>query len=112
MKVWTPLKTHSFQLLQLIEFNSERKRMSCIVWDEEKNIFLLVKGADNVILDRSEMELMDGSTKNDLKVHLKVTSSQGLWLLVLAYKKLNAETFELWNQKYQRALENQSLHGA
>lgn len=35
-----------YKLLNLLEFNSSRKRMSVIVSDENGQIFLLCKGAD------------------------------------------------------------------
>lgn len=35
-----------YKLLNLLEFNSSRKRMSVIVSDEDGQIFLLCKGAD------------------------------------------------------------------
>jgi len=41
-----------FKLLYLFEFNSERKRMSVIIKDKDKNIRLITKGADMVIFNR------------------------------------------------------------
>lgn len=40
---------HRYKLLNVLDFNSTRKRMSVIVEDSEQRIFLLCKGADNVI---------------------------------------------------------------
>lgn len=51
IKVQTPQKVLTFQVLKMIPFNSDRKRMSFLVRDEEQNIFLLMKGADNVVLE-------------------------------------------------------------
>ena len=41
-----------YQILNLLEFTSKRKRMSVIVRDEDGQIFLLCKGADSIIFDR------------------------------------------------------------
>lgn len=48
---------HKYELLHILEFSSERKRMSVIVRDNNYKsggtIYLLTKGADDVILARS-----------------------------------------------------------
>lgn len=43
---------HKFELLNVCEFTSTRKRMSVIVKDEDGKIILMCKGADSVILER------------------------------------------------------------
>ena len=51
-------KTQSYKLLNILEFNSTRKRMSVIVEGPEKTpdgfneIFIMTKGADSIILPR------------------------------------------------------------
>lgn len=46
-------RTLSFELLKLIEFSSDRKRMSVLVRDPTDGLLkLYVKGADSIILDR------------------------------------------------------------
>lgn len=42
----TLTKNREYKLLNLLEFNSSRKRMSVIVRDEDGQIFLFCKGAD------------------------------------------------------------------
>ena len=42
-----------YKLLNTLEFNSDRKRMSVIIYDNDrKEIVLLCKGADSIIADR------------------------------------------------------------
>ena len=41
-----------FEVLAVLEFNSDRKRMSVVVRDGSGRLRLISKGADNVILDR------------------------------------------------------------
>jgi P-type E1-E2 ATPase len=41
-----------YKILHVLEFSSARKRMSVIVEDEDDNIFVFCKGADNVIYER------------------------------------------------------------
>ena len=40
----------SYQILNVLEFNSARKRMSVIVKNEEGKIFLFSKGADRYVV--------------------------------------------------------------
>lgn len=45
-----------YKLLNILEFNSTRKRMSVIVEDADEKIILLTKGADSVIMERLNKE--------------------------------------------------------
>lgn len=47
-----PNRAFRFELLNVLEFNSTRKRMSVIVKDPEGKIYLYCKGADSAMLDR------------------------------------------------------------
>ncbi|OSX66767.1 hypothetical protein POSPLADRAFT_1044103 [Postia placenta MAD-698-R-SB12] len=101
-----------WELLNILEFNSPRKRMSVIVrkLDEEeegRRLFLLTKGADNVIFERlvpGEEEL-----KRSTEVHLDEFAGQGLRALTLAYKTINEvhsgveDDYKVWARKFQEA---------
>jgi len=68
MRLQTPFSDHleEYELLNLLDFTSARKRMSVIVKKLEKDdsrIFLLCKGADNVIFER----LKPGQGSDELK---------------------------------------------
>jgi phospholipid-translocating ATPase len=78
-----------YELLNILEFNSARKRMSVVVRkldDEDRRLLLLSKGADNVIFER----LREGN--NELKEvtedHLADFASEGLRTLTLAWKPI------------------------
>lgn len=45
-------KLHKYELLNVCEFNSTRKRMSVILRDPQGRIVLMCKGADSVIMER------------------------------------------------------------
>ena len=75
-----------YELLNILEFTSSRKRMSVIVkkLTDDPRIFLLSKGADNVIFDRLRPgfdELKDLTDR-----HLREFANDGLRTLTLAYK--------------------------
>lgn len=76
-----------YELLNILEFTSARKRMSVVLrkLDDDGRIFLLSKGADNVIFER----LKPGSgeeLKAATEKHLDEFANQGLRTLTLAYK--------------------------
>jgi len=76
-----------YELLNILEFTSARKRMSVVVRKldgDDRRIFLLTKGADNVIFER----LREGSDDMKAKTEkdLDEFASEGLRTLTLAYK--------------------------
>jgi phospholipid-translocating ATPase len=76
-----------YELLTVLEFTSARKRMSVILRkldEQDGRIFLLSKGADNVIFER----LRPGSDelKKVTEDHLSEFANDGLRTLTLAYK--------------------------
>jgi len=93
-----------YELLHVLEFNSTRKRMSVILRknDEDQTLFLLTKGADNIIFDRlakgSQKELRE---KTD--ADLQLFASEGLRTLCLAYKVLDVKMYDAWAKDYHQA---------
>jgi len=76
-----------YQLINILEFTSVRKRMSVIVkkLDEgDDRLFLLTKGADNVIFERLKPGGED--LKKLTEDHLDSFANEGLRTLTLAYK--------------------------
>ncbi|ORX90477.1 phospholipid-translocating P-type ATPase [Basidiobolus meristosporus CBS 931.73] len=93
----------TFQLLQVLEFNSTRKRMSVIVrrpkpWDD---IVLFCKGADNIIFERlaNDQEEMISATAD----HIDDYSNEGLRTLCLGYRIISEEEYKEWEDRYHQA---------
>jgi phospholipid-translocating ATPase len=92
LRLQTPFadELKEFELLNILEFTSARKRMSVVVRSlEDSRLFLLTKGADNVIFERlkaGEDELKKVTTK-----HLDDFANDGLRTLTLAYKVIPGE---------------------
>ncbi|GLB34568.1 putative cation transport ATPase (P-type) (TC 3.A.3) family, type IV subfamily protein [Lyophyllum shimeji] len=106
MLLQTPFsdEVERYQLLNILEFTSSRKRMSVVLRkldEQDQRIFLLCKGADNVIFER----LREGA--EDLKAetgkHLGEFASEGLRTLTLAYKVVPEDEYEAWNERYHEA---------
>ena len=53
---------HKYELLNVCEFNSTRKRMSVIVRDKHGTITLMCKGADSVIEQRLSQKSLNSQT--------------------------------------------------
>ena len=91
----------SYRVLNVLEFNSTRKRMSVIVKDEEGRILLLCKGADSVMLERlskNGREYME-KTLEDLNEY----ADAGLRTLILAYRELVEEKYKEFDEEFSQA---------
>ncbi|THU78043.1 phospholipid-translocating ATPase [Dendrothele bispora CBS 962.96] len=100
-------KSEKYELLNVLEFTSARRRMSVVVRklgrdNEEDGIFLFMKGADNVVFERLEKGV-DGPLKEQTEKDLSEFASSGLRTLTLAYKVLSKEEYEEWNERYHEA---------
>ncbi|XP_018352435.1 PREDICTED: probable phospholipid-transporting ATPase IF [Trachymyrmex septentrionalis] len=78
-----------FQKLEILEFSSERKRMSVIVKDSSGDIWLYCKGADSAVMPL----IIKGETQKT-NAHVADFSMRGLRTLVVAYKKMNQFEYE------------------
>lgn len=89
-----------YEVLNVLEFNSTRKRMSVIVRTPEGKIKLYCKGADTVIFER----LQDKQMYMDSTVeHLEDFAKEGLRTLCIAMAELEPEEFQRWSDIYYKA---------
>ncbi len=96
-----------FELLHVLEFTSERKKMSVIVKDlQTEKIVLYTKGADDALLPKlvSRDKLLKTVEKEAITEQLYEYACKGLRTLVLAKRELAEEEYLLWDEKYQRAI--------
>ncbi|XAR64986.1 Phospholipid-translocating ATPase [Bertholletia excelsa] len=91
----------SYEILNVLEFNSTRKRQSVVCRYPDGRLVLYCKGADTVIYER----LADGGNdiKNTTREHLEQFGAAGLRTLCLAYRDLSADAYENWNERYIQA---------
>ncbi|XP_014509326.1 putative phospholipid-transporting ATPase 9 [Vigna radiata var. radiata] len=90
-----------YKLLNVLEFNSSRKRMSVIVEDEEGKILLLCKGADSIMFERLAKNGREFEEKTMAHVH--EYADAGLRTLILAYRELGAEEYKEFDNKFSKA---------
>eukprot|EP01125_Pyxidicula_operculata_P015545 TRINITY_DN5283_c0_g1_i3.p1 TRINITY_DN5283_c0_g1~~TRINITY_DN5283_c0_g1_i3.p1 ORF type:complete len:1033 (-),score=147.87 TRINITY_DN5283_c0_g1_i3:441-3539(-) len=99
-------KDITYKVLDVIPFNSDRKRMSVIVEEESdtgNKIVLYCKGADNVIFERLS-EVHDNRIIRKTKAHIDYYSKMGLRTLCFSYKVLSSSEYQSWKIKYDKAL--------
>ncbi|CAN6674651.1 phospholipid-transporting ATPase Drs2p [Trichomonascus vanleenenianus] len=99
---------YEYELLNICEFNSTRKRMSAIFRCPDGKIRLYCKGADTVILERlAEDNPFVSSTMS----HLEEFASEGLRTLCLAMRVIPEEEYREWSSVFEAAsttLENRN----
>lgn len=93
----------TFQLLNIIEFNSTRKRMSAIVRDHNGKLMLLCKGADSVLAERLKKDPAQERLIAETTEMLTVYASEGLRTLVIAKADLDEERYAKWAKRYADA---------
>lgn len=94
-------KMERYDILNVIEFTSARKRMSVIIRDPQGNIKLFCKGADTVIYER--LDNTDSEVKENLLVQLEQFATEGLRTLCYATVLLKESEYEEWKHKYHNA---------
>ena len=101
-------KEYSFEILKVIGFSSERKRMSIIVKDEV-GIKLYTKGADCEISKRLSKRSLESESYGIISNGLIEFSKKGLRTLMVAYRKINEEDYNSWvNRLYEDELNIQN----
>ncbi|NXT54933.1 AT8B1 ATPase, partial [Pluvianellus socialis] len=90
----------TYDVLAILDFNSDRKRMSVIVRESDGNIRLYCKGADTVIYERLHpRNLKREATEEALDIFARET----LRTLCLCYRDISYDEFEAWNKKLVEA---------
>uniref|UniRef100_A0A8D0BYH3 Phospholipid-transporting ATPase n=1 Tax=Salvator merianae TaxID=96440 RepID=A0A8D0BYH3_SALMN len=93
----------TYEILNVLEFSSNRKRMSVIVRTPEGQLRLYCKGADNVIFERLSK---DSQYMEPTLCHLEYFATEGLRTLCIAYADLSENTYKDWLNIYNEASTN------
>ncbi|OTA54635.1 phospholipid-translocating P-type ATPase [Hypoxylon sp. EC38] len=91
-----------YPILNTIEFNSSRKRMSSIVKMPDGRIILFCKGADSIIysrLKRGEQAELRKTTAE----HLEMFAREGLRTLCIAERVLSEQEYLEWRKEHDKA---------
>ncbi|XP_068278596.1 phospholipid-transporting ATPase IB isoform X2 [Nyctibius grandis] len=90
-------KEKTFEILNVLEFSSNRKRMSVIVRTPAGQLRLYCKGADNVIFERLSK---DSQYMEQTLCHLEYFATEGLRTLCIAYADLSENSYREWLNVY------------
>ena len=94
-------ETQEFEVLNICEFNSTRKRMSSVIRGPDGKIKLYCKGADTVILERLDpgAQPYTETTLNQLEEY----ATEGLRTLCIAMREIPEEEYKKWVAIYDKA---------
>ncbi|XP_069049828.1 phospholipid-transporting ATPase IG isoform X2 [Lepisosteus oculatus] len=81
-----------YELLQVLNFDPVRRRMSVIVRGSGGDVFLFCKGADSSVFPRVQPEEVER-----IRIHVERSATEGYRTLCVAYKKLSPEEYERVN---------------
>ncbi|XP_034457388.1 phospholipid-transporting ATPase IC [Hippoglossus hippoglossus] len=90
----------TYEMLALLDFNSDRKRMSIILKFPDGRIRLYCKGADTVIYERLSPNTRH---KESSQTALDSFANETLRTLCLCYKDISASEYQAWSRKHKEA---------
>ncbi|NXH62269.1 AT8B3 ATPase, partial [Rhabdornis inornatus] len=93
-------RTRTYELLAMLDFNSDRKRMSVLVRDPQGTIRLYTKGADSVILDRLQRR---GHNESLTERALDRFAEETLRTLCVASREVSEAEFCDWSRRHHEA---------
>ena len=91
-------KSLTFEILKVLGFSSERRRMSIIVKDKS-GIKLYTKGADCEIIKRLSKKSLKNENYEIISNGLMKFSKKGLRTLMIAFRKINDKDYASWVNK-------------
>lgn len=102
-------KITNYEVLNTLEFNSTRKRMSTIIKvpgktvNDEATALLICKGADSVIFQRLDPSNNSNELVSKTALHLEDYANEGLRTLCIAQREMSWSQYTEWNKRYQAA---------
>ncbi|KAK5131718.1 hypothetical protein LTR08_000607 [Meristemomyces frigidus] len=91
-----------YMVMNTLEFNSARKRMSAVVRMPDGKIMLFCKGADSVIYSRLKNREQP-ELRRQTAEHLEMFAREGLRTLCIAQRELSEEEYRIWNIEHDIA---------
>jgi phospholipid-transporting ATPase len=91
-----------FETIYVMEFSSERQRMSVIVRCPDGTVKLFCKGADAMMLKRLAPDT-DPDLLARVNDNLHFFSTRGLRTLIIGSREIDNAMFEEWAERYEQA---------
>ena len=90
-----------YRMLETIEFNSDRKRMSCFVQAPDGQIVLFTKGADSIMIPRYHQDRKHQFDR--LMEQVEQFASIGLRTLLLGKREISNDEYQRFKTEYDKA---------
>lgn len=91
-----------YTVMNTLEFNSSRKRMSAIIRMPNGQIVLFCKGADSIIYSRLKRG-EQAELRRHTAEHLEMFAREGLRTLCIAQRVLGEDEYQAWNKEHELA---------
>ncbi|KAJ7724330.1 phospholipid-transporting ATPase 1 [Mycena maculata] len=95
-------ETERWTLLRVLEFNSTRKRMSCVYRAPDGRLVMYCKGADSVIYARLAAD-HNPALKEATRRDMEAFANNGLRTLCIAWRVLSQDEYTRWGRVYDEA---------
>ena len=99
-------KKLNYKILNILEYSSERKRMSVICQSPDGEIYHYIKGADSTVEKFLTEESKKSFELQKTKEYLLDYSNHGLRTLMLAFKRMSKEEYTSWKNEYETIKKN------
>lgn len=94
----------AYKQLDVFEFNSDRKRMSVVVQDQQGKIILFCKGADSIMAPRYSPQ--KSQEIKQTMAFIDKYADVGLRTLLLGYREFTPQEYQQFKQEYDQAKNN------
>ena len=91
-----------YEVLNIMEFTSARKRMSVVVRTPDGRIMSMIKGADSILLPL--LHKGQDALKDKINKDLDEYANEGLKTLILTQKEIDPIFFRQWNTRWEDAM--------
>ncbi|KAI9919792.1 hypothetical protein PsorP6_017386 [Peronosclerospora sorghi] len=105
--VTSPNALLEFKILDVLEFTSDRKRMSVVVQYPNGSYYVLTKGADNVIYPLLDKKKSNPDMLKETMRQLETFGDDGLRTLTIAQRCVDEKEYLNWSARFKEA--NSSL---
>jgi magnesium-transporting ATPase (P-type) len=98
-------KTKTYRLLNVIEYSSERRRMSVIYKIDDGKVVLICKGADDELFKRGRRitNEYERELRQKIEKDVKFIATQGFRTLIYGVRELEEQEYLAWQRVYEAA---------
>ncbi|CAM9092815.1 unnamed protein product, partial [Phaeothamnion confervicola] len=104
-EIWSVAKREEYDVLHILGFTSDRKRMSVICRCPDDKIRVFTKGADTVMLPRLRVDTEGTAAEVASTVHhMNGFAQEGLRTLLIAVADVDGTAYAAWAERYEAVI--------